>query len=161
MADERSEDARASGLLHLAFGGETVELPVLRIRKAREWKKRLADLDLSGDGDMDYPVEAMLDLLIAYDVQGLLGDREAIEGKATDQELYDAFQEVLLATFPFVKDANLMTTDDFARIVVTVLLERANSTNGRLQPGTSPRKPSKSRSRKSSSSSSGPRLASA
>ena len=110
---------------------------------------------------MDYPVEAMLDLLAAYDLQGVLGDRSAIEDRATDQEVYDAFQEVLLATFPFVKNANLMTTDDFTRLVVTVLLERASSTNGRLQPGTSPRKPSKSRSRKSNSNSSGQHLASA
>lgn len=158
---ERTEDARASGLLHFTLGGDPVELPVLRIRAAREWKAKLDAADASGGTDLDHPIEVMLDLLVAYDVQGVLGGRDAIEDRATDREVYAAFSEVLAATFPFVRDSRAMMADDFARMVAVALLGRAASTNGRSADGDSPPTPSKRRSRTSSSSSSGTRRRSA
>lgn len=155
---ERSEDARASGLLRFTLGGSDVELPVLRIRAAREWKKRLDEVDVvDGASSLDYPIEVMLDLLDAYDVQRILGGRDAIEDRATDQEVFDAFREVLAATFPFVKDSSTMLTDDFTRLVAVALLERVNSTSGLSASGASTPTPLKRRSPKSSSSSSGTR----
>lgn len=154
MTEERTEEARAAGLLYLTFGGADVELPVLRIRKAREWKRRLGEVDIVAASDLDHPIEVMLDLLVAYDTQGILGARETIEDRATDQEVYAAFKEVLSATFPFVKDSSTMLTDDFARLVSVVLLAQANSTSAPSASGASTPTPSKRRSRTSSSSSS-------
>ena len=154
MAEERSEEARAAGLLYPVIGGQVVELPVLRIRKAREWKKRLGEVEVEGEHDMDYPIEVMLDLLVAYDVQGVLGSRDSVEDRATDREVYDAFREVMAATFPFVPRPESILTDDFTRKVVASLYLRGSSTSGRSVNGGSTPTRSKRRSPRSNSNSS-------
>jgi hypothetical protein len=161
MSESRAEEARAAGLLHLTLGGSVVELPVLRIRQARAWKEQLAAVDLSAGGEdaLDQPIEVMLELLAAYDVTGILGGRDAIEDRATDPEVYDAFRQLLAATFPFVATSAL--TADFSRLVVAAFYARASSTSGPSPAGASTPTGSRPASPTSSSSSSGTRARSA
>lgn len=157
MTVERAEEDRAVGLLRFTLGGTRVELPALKIRQAREWKKRLSAVSFDDEtvDVMEYPVDTMLDLVEAYDVQGILGGRESIEDRATDLELYTLFRQILEATFPFVTSPVL--TSDFGRLVVAGFFARASSMNGPLPSGASTPTPSRNGSRRSSSSSSGKR----
>ena len=156
MDEERTEEARAAGFLHLVLGGTRVELPVLKIRQARAWKEKLGATEMSPtdlESDMDYPMRVMLDLVAAYDVTGVLGGVEAIEDRATDREVYAAFRAMLEATYPFVDTATMV--GDFARLVVAAFYRRANTTSGPSRIGASTRTGSKRATPKSSSSSSG------
>lgn len=156
---ERSEEARASGLLQLTIGGQRVELPVLRIRQAREWRKAL-DATKTADG-LDGGTDVMLGLLVAYDVTGILGGRDALEDRATDPEIYEAFREVMAATFPFVRHPELVWAEEFMRRLVQHLFLQGNSTNGASTPGGSTPTLLRRASRTSNSSSSTKRARSA
>ncbi len=160
---ERSEEAAATGRLHATIGGSTVELPVLKIRQARRWKAALEEADLDIDevateggqasGELDKPIDVMLDLILAYDVTNALGGRDALEDRATDAEVYALFEDILAATFPFV--ARYPMTERFGRLVVASLYYRAKPTSGPSPTGDSPPTRSRKASPTSSSSSSG------
>lgn len=143
MTQERPEDDRAAGVLRLTLGGTPVELPVLRIRQSRLWREQLRATDIEDGEDVERPIQVMLDLVAAYDVTGLLGGRDAIEDRATDAEVYAAFQQMLAASFPFVETPPL--TEAFGRLVVAAFYRRAKPTNGRLPTGASA--PTRSRTR--------------
>ena len=128
------------------------ELPVLKIKAARAWKAQLGTTRIDDLDDYSVPTDIMLDLLLAYDTTGVLGGREAIEEVATDVEVFNAFQEVLRASFPFVSDP-LTVIPDFGRIVVASLLARGM--NGHSPTGASTPMPSQTDLPTNSSSSSG------
>ena len=99
------------------LGGDEYDIPLLVIKEAREWRKKFAKLivklpsyvkvttdDASG---FEVAAEAMLvtmpdemaDLFFSY-AKGL--DREAIESKATEEELAKAISQVMDIAFPLV-----------------------------------------------------------
>lgn len=152
VTEQRPEDDRANGVLRIILGGRPVELPVLRIRQSRAWRERfaaMAETDGEGATDIGLPIEGMLDLLAAYDMGGILGGREAIEDRATDREVYDAFEQIVAASYPFA-DARVMT-----QVAAGAFSRQAQPTNGRSRTGASRPMTSRTGSRTSSSSTSG------
>lgn len=172
---DRTEGAALSGTLHLVIGGRPRELAVLKIKQSREWKAKLGDVAKGIELDDDLGVtiarlanlasEVALDLLVAYDLQEVLGGREAIEEQATDPELFAALEELVKVTYPFA-DRLRSVAEAFGpqlreiamrlTAAVAASLSRANFTPMLSGTGDSTPTPSASDSPTSSSSSSGP-----
>lgn len=120
MSDQpakRSEEEIVAGLLTVTLGGtHRKPLRVLTMREARVWKLSLVgklggeigSLDLASTKDVGPLIEAasdrILDLVVAYDVDGTLGGREWLEDHASDLEVYSVFRRLLEVSFPFVRD---------------------------------------------------------
>lgn len=112
----RTEEEIVAALLPVVLGGRKKGLRVLTIREARKWKlalvevgvKGIASADLRGADDVgplfDAAIEKIVELVVAYDVDGSLGGREWIEANASDQEVYAIFRKTLDVSFPFVRD---------------------------------------------------------
>lgn len=104
--------------LEIVLGGEPYRLPVLSMRRNREWSEKYSAV-LSGIVDgigepknltevaaiVNSHATSFMDMLIAYDYSGVLPDREWIDTHATDGEVYSAIQQVTVAN-PFGR--NLM-----------------------------------------------------
>lgn len=100
--------------LKVTLGGEAYSLPVLSMRRNREWLKQFsAGLTAIVDGvgtpksldDVATTIAgyatSMLDMLIAYDYSKSLPDRDWIDDRATDREVYEAIQKVSEVAAPF------------------------------------------------------------
>ena len=85
MAEERTEAEALAQVLTISVGGEPVALRTLTIDESDAWLRRLTgavDVELAeAEGDADtlarmlaLPAQAALDLVAAYDVDGVLGD---------------------------------------------------------------------------------------
>lgn len=113
----RSEEEALAGFLRIRIGGNTVDVPTLKIKHSRKWKaevttamgsvmKRLPDANADNADWLkpiaNAPTEVMLDLVLAYDTTNVLGGRKAVEDNADDREVWEALQQMLGATFPFV-----------------------------------------------------------
>ena len=99
-------------------------MPTLKMRDEREWRRLLSSKMVSlsetevGDADftdfgnpdtlkaaaklIDFPAEAVLDLVCAYDKGDALGGRAWLESNADSGQLWIIFQRALLVVFPFV-----------------------------------------------------------
>lgn len=115
MADKRSDADKVAGLIPVLWAGRVVRIPTLKRTKAAEWRAeigvRLRSM-IRGDftnvedvmGSLQGVPELVLDALLAYDVTGVLGDREAIDREVDDALIYSALVEVLKVAYPFVSD---------------------------------------------------------
>ena len=116
-AEEEAIVTRAG--LPVVLGGNERAVRPLVIADNRVWKDKVIDAiaerwgALGGVGDWRDVVrllsgseEALLDLLLAYDVEASLGGREWIEKKATAREVFEAFKVVVREAFP-LEDAAL------------------------------------------------------
>ncbi len=115
----RGESEAFAAKITGTVGGEPVNVPVLRIKYAEEWRTELeVQAAVVGTtifeglpgmiGMSSAMVEAMLELVIAYDRDNVLGGREAFEEKASDGEAWMLFKEMVDASYPFVDDLNRM-----------------------------------------------------
>lgn len=127
MSQERTEEqilARAPIILQ--FGGQSYEVPVLTILKARQWREKLiAEAKeiagaLNGDTNgrdesffiglgtvfLGFP-EKMADLVFAYGPE--LPANDILES-ATEEELGIAFAQIMKVAFPFSRQLSLMNS---------------------------------------------------
>lgn len=100
--------------LEVTLGGEAYRLPVLSMRRNREWLAQFST-DLTGIVDgigqpksltevaeaVNSYAQKFLDMLIAYDWTGVLPSRESLDETATDGEVYTAIQKVSEVATPF------------------------------------------------------------
>lgn len=113
----RSAVAKVSRTIRITLAGESYELPVLSIRENREWKAQLnartAALISALDDTDDLPavltvlsnqVDDLLEMLVAYDLTGVLPPRDEIESIRPDptNEIFEAVKEVFKAANPQV-----------------------------------------------------------
>ena len=151
---ERTEELGLSGKLPIYVGGSPVELRTLNLEESEKWLGRLRTLDDKGIG-----VDELLDLVLAYDVEKVLGPRASVRKRMTQRELSATFNQMVRAELPFLKDAPSVESE-FGRLlaqgVLGRLFLRESSTNGRSPSGDSPPKPSVPTSRKNGSSFTGP-----
>ena len=152
----RTEEQILARLLVLHVKGEEKELRVLSIAEERRWKATLTatvagisdiDLDLTNMEQLVSSItsvagDRILDLVLAYDVDKVLGEPAWLEANATSEEVYQAFKQILEVVAPFVHDAQAaMTYVQTMQRAAQSALE--NSTNTRLPTGGSVRKRSK------------------
>lgn len=124
-----------SGSISVVMGGQRRALPVLKINKAGPWRaavlKVLSGFEkadkMSAAAAMNLPAEKLLDLVVAYDLNSVLGGKAWIEENATDKEVYDAFIAMWNETFPY---------KGLARDLITASLPApVKSPNGRSPSG--------------------------
>jgi hypothetical protein len=114
---KRADVDLVARVIHLTLGGEDKPLRVLTVEENRGWtsafatavRDKLAEsgtpetmdrlADLLGES-----IEAMLDLVLAYDLDHVLPDRDWIDTHATDREVYDGIKKVVTAAYPFGPD---------------------------------------------------------
>ena len=112
---ERTEAAGESGLLTLSMGGQPVTLRALTLAESDAWLATLGDTLASLDvGDVDdarsgdqmlrdllvQASHAALDLVVSYDLDGVLGGRDAIRATMTKSELKDALEMMVTVEDP-------------------------------------------------------------
>ena len=115
MTVERTEAAGESGLLTLSCGGQPVTLRVLTIAESDAWLDKLgtalASMDVGEEDDertgdqmlrdlLTQASRAALDLVVAYDIDGVLGGRDAIRASMTKVELKDALETMVTVEDP-------------------------------------------------------------
>lgn len=124
MVAERSQEEVAGGFLRCRVGTSTLDMPTLKMKDERAWRtllastfERLAETEV-GEADfrdfgnpatlkaaatlIQFPAEAVLDLVLAYDKTNALGGRDALESAADSAQVWAIFQRALLVVFPFV-----------------------------------------------------------
>jgi hypothetical protein len=106
-------------VVRVSLGGTVYELRVRSIRANREWKARLDSeivtslhaIDAADDGNvaaviaaLEPYLEPLLDVLLAYDADGVLPSKDAILDIEPDAtlEIFVAIREVWRAASPFV-----------------------------------------------------------
>ena len=151
MADPtplRADADVVAGTLHMRLGGYDKTLPELTIEENEVWQGKLVTglaevlqtMDAVKDWDqavrlVSRSTPLMVDLLIAYDKSGMLGGRDWLRKNATNSELYDAFKEVAVASYPFARDLR-----QFPSLAV-LLLDQVAKIASDLSPSTNgPRK---------------------
>jgi hypothetical protein len=152
-------------------GGQVVTLRTLSIEESEKWQDRLAGLasnfDLPDRADPDaflkaiarQPTSVMLELVQAYDVDGLLPSD--LRRRLTQVELYAAVKQMTRAELPFLEDARSMVEafgPQLRAMIASVLFSlygQASSTSGPSPIGDSTPASSDADSRTSGSSSSG------
>lgn len=161
MADQSDED-RLSGILRLRFGGVETEVPALPLRPARVWvaqlRERLAGVAaLSSDRDTDViwrlsdaMTDSAVDLIVAYDRDGVIGGADWLLDHATPREIKSALDTMREEALPFGDTVTLM---DLAVMAVQSLAP--SSTNGPSPTGDSDPTPLNRRSRRGNYRSSG------
>jgi hypothetical protein len=116
MAEERSEADALRQVIRVPVGGEPVQLRTLTIDESDAWLRKLTgavDVELpetEGDADtlarlLSLPARAALELVVAYDVEGVLGDAESLRERMTKRELHDALEAMAGAEDPFGEGA--------------------------------------------------------
>jgi hypothetical protein len=122
MIDEavpkRTAEDVAGGILRVTIDGNEKILPILRIRAEREWKaglrqvfsRKLPDIDedkpvgVERIGEFsNLTVDAILDVVTAYDTTNALGGREYLEDHALQAELTEVLRLIWAVVFPFTK----------------------------------------------------------
>jgi hypothetical protein len=124
MTDERTEADALAQVLTVSVGGEAVELRTLTIDESDAWLRRLTGAvdialpDAEGDADtlarmLALPAQAALDLVAAYDKDGVLGDTEALRTRMTKRELHEALEAMADAEDPFGEGAARLAAEVF------------------------------------------------
>lgn len=151
---ERTEELGLAAYLTISVGGQQVRLRTLDLDESEAW---LAQVDAVGKVEStDIPLDVQLDLVRAYDKDGVLGDD--LRKHFTKRELYDATNQMVSAEAPFLEDARSVVEASgrslwkgmgalMYRLVVQSL--RESSTNGPAQSGGSTPRRSAKRSLKS------------
>lgn len=104
-----SEDRIVTRSIPLSWGGGERYLPVLPMKPADEWRRTFAQAfpdAVPADGEqldaatmISQEADKLVEVLLAYDKSGVLGDREWIAENVTDDEVADAFLEVWRRSF--------------------------------------------------------------
>jgi hypothetical protein len=132
--------------LQVTLGGEAYSLPVLSMRRNRDWLGAFSGaltgmvngigepktLDEVASVIASYATSYM-DILIAYDYSGVLPDREWIDTHATDREVYEAIRNVSEVAAPFGSNLlglALMQAEQKVRASLTRSSGRRPSTDG-------------------------------
>src|SRR5688500_7345976 len=113
----RPDDQVAGGFIPVSVGGQMRNLPELKRHRNREWKalfQQTVGVTLSKSHDLEDledvvqlisgTSDVQIDLLVAYDEQGVLGGRECLDTNATDREIYTAIKRVAAVAFPEMPD---------------------------------------------------------
>lgn len=112
MTVERTEDAGLAGVLDVTMGGEPVRLRALTYDESEVWLERYADALSSTettDGDTDEArmrslvtaaTRTALDLVLAYDIDGVLGGADAVRARATRREITAALELMVTVEDP-------------------------------------------------------------
>lgn len=155
MIADRTEELALAGQLPISVGGRTVVLRTLNLDESEDWLaelgRQVAGFEIPESDDAfaqiaQAPAKAMLELVVAYDLDGVLGPGESLRKRMTQRELYDAVQQMVTAEAPFVRDVRSVA-EAFGpqlRAVVTSLVmavversQQASNTNGRSPIGDS------------------------
>jgi len=150
---ERSPEEIVSGLLQIAVGGISKEMPTLPIKYVAEWAKLLDALTPSkpaADPREGFTLIArvttagLLDLVLAYDRTGALGGREWLEEHADAQQLKAAAVQMADNAFPLGDGASVVGSM-LAKMIGSAAPKDApsdpgSSTNGASPSGASRRK---------------------
>lgn len=124
MTDVRTEAEALAQALTISVGGEPVALRTLTIDESDAWLRRLTgavDVELGdAEGDADtlarllaLPARAALDLVAAYDVDGILGDVDSLRTRMTKRELHAALEAMADAEDPFGEGAARLAAEVF------------------------------------------------
>ena len=153
MTTRSAEDVLA-GILRIAVGGVEKIVPTLPIRATREWQALIAkgpqafaprDLnDWAPSDAFDFTfltLDAILDIVVAYDRTSALGGREWLEEHADPAQLYAASAQMAEVAFPFAEDTRLLLAALVANRVVASTPR--SSTSGPSPIGGLRRKPSR------------------
>lgn len=153
MTTRSAEDVLA-GVLRIAVGGVEKIVPTLPIRATREWQAQIAkgpeafaprDLDDWTPAEaFDFTfltLDAIVDIVVAYDRTGALGGREWLEEHADPAQLYAASAKMAEVAFPFAEDTKVLLAALVANRVVASTLQ--SSTNGPSPIGASRRRASR------------------
>lgn len=157
---DRTEELGLSARLPLVVGGQPVELRVLDLNESDKWLALLNPIDI----ETDMSTQLMLDLVVAYDVDKVLGTAAELRGRMTKRELNDALNQMVRAEDPFEEASRsvvaasgvLSNMPNSLMFHLVNRLRRASITNGHSPIGASTPSRSERRSRKNGSSSSGP-----
>ena len=138
---QKAEDEAIAGVLPFTIDGVDFEIPILKMGRARRWRKLVAETFaslVSVPADSPEGNEAMasaqLDLILAYDERGILRGREWIEDHATDEELDTLYNLVVDKSYRFVSSPTALV---LAILQAVAASERAKSTSGPSPTGTS------------------------
>ena len=146
MVTERTEADAFRSTITGTLGGLPISVPVLRIRFANDWRLLLQEragvvgkeLYEGLDGIVALTSEitgAVLDLVAAYDRDGVLGGRQHIEDTAYDGEVWVLFRQMVDASYPFVDDFNRMVM--LTKLVTSQPSTSESSPNGDSRPSRS------------------------
>lgn len=147
--EERRTEDTLHGVLRVVVGGVEHELPKLKLRAGRDWRRRamaqfgpMANLELDPAAlvesieQVDAAEETVLALIADYDVTGALGGREQLEDELWPNEVGPIFQAMLAATLPFDPQDRLPAASVLAEASASM-----SSTSGRSRNGASTRMP--------------------
>lgn len=142
-----------AGTIRIRLGGYVKDLPELNIEDNEAWQAKLAigladqlkHVDTIREWDQAVAVASastplMVDLLVSYDLSGILGGREWIRQHASAAEVYAAFKEVALASYPFGRDLSKfpsligMMMEQVAKVSSASTSSPPKSTGGRRAP---------------------------
>ena len=150
----RSPEDVLAGVLRIAVGGVEKIVPTLPIRATREWQAQVAagpgafapadDNDWTPEDAFDFTrltLDAILDIVVAYDRTGALGGREWLEENADPAQLYATAAQMAEVAFPFAENTRLLLAALVANRVVKSTPR--NSTSGPSPIGDLRRKPSR------------------
>lgn len=117
MTVERTEDAGLAGVLDVTMGGGPVRLRALTYDESEVWLERYADALSSTettDGDTDEArmrslvtaaTRTALDLVLAYDIDGVLGGADAVRARASRREIAAALELMVTVEDPLSETA--------------------------------------------------------
>lgn len=150
----RTEEDGLAARLPITVGGEAVTLRTLNLDESEAWLARLDDIGKIEGASI--PVDVALDLVLAYDVDGTLGDPVAARKRFTKRELFDAVNQMASAEDPFLEDArSVVAASGLYRNLsplmyqLVIRSQQASSTNGASPSGASTRRRSAKASLKS------------
>lgn len=155
---ERSREDVVAGILRIAVGGSERPIQTLNLRESRGWLvfacSKIAGFRglIMGDDSIesltefaDTSLDTILDVVVAYDKQSMLGGRDWLEEHADPTQLYQAARDMGEVSLPFVHDVR-----GFLAVFPTLFRQapddesaQTKSTNGHSRTGASTRGRSK------------------
>jgi hypothetical protein len=151
---ERTEELALAARLPILVGGQQVELRTLNLDESDKWLKQL---DALGEVELsDLSVDEQVRIVLAYDVDNVLGNQRDARKRFTKQELYDALNQMVKAEVPFLEDARSVVMgfgQNLSPLMYQLLvrLPSEKSTSGDSPSGDSTPLPSEPGSRKKDS----------
>lgn len=158
MSRRTDEDVLA-GVIRVPMPGGDRLMPTLKIKAAREWKSNAMEA-AQGLFKFDGAIESlpdiaalasdtMIDLIVAYDADSVLGGKEALEDSLDDAQAWAVLKSLLEVAFPFAQDLATMiralgldlATPMQAALSGPVRSVEPSNTNGRSQTGRGSRTP--------------------
>lgn len=160
---ERADAEIVARQIRFSLGGDPRVIRVLSVAENREWTANLATLVRATLGKvgplesvdevallLSQSIDTMMDLLIAYDVDHELPERDWIDTKATDREVYEALKRVTAAAYPFGFDLRAVVPElvpallsSLSRGIAAATVALSHSTSAPPQPTAGKRKRSK------------------